>query len=167
MSRSRAILPVPHGTIAILRGSVSAALSSRLRQTSNSGALWFQIKTSQIPLPTMARRRRTNPQRPEPGPGTSSRHAAILAAQAKQTSCSPWRGLDTLLPTRKRLAGVISLAAVIGGPHPHPLETLVDAADPRNSSRTAGAMARLDRRYLARRHRPSRSGIRCDLRRAP
>jgi transporter family protein len=33
----------------------------------------------------------------------------------------------------KRLAGVISLAAVIGGPHPHLVKTLVEAAQRRNT----------------------------------
>src|SRR5207253_6957098 len=45
-----------------------------------------------------------------------------IAARSKpiQSSCLRWRNSDMLLPTQKRLVGVVSLAAVVGGPHSHP-----------------------------------------------
>jgi hypothetical protein len=60
----------------------------------------------------------------------------------------------------KRLAGVISLAAVIGGPHPHPERKLVEVTQGRNTFRQpparqkAPAPARPDRRRACR-HCPS------------
>src|SRR6516165_7429905 len=65
-----------------------------------------------------------------------------------QTSGFSWRSFGHAPTDAKRLAGVISLAAVIGGLHPHRLERLVGASDERNSLGRSGSVECTENRVI-------------------